>query len=317
MAIRGKRGRPRSNGARYDCGKLMPPGPNDRVVAARRALLGEGDASAKVDLSKAENALDLLLERNWLSEDRHRAARRYGAMWVTFMGFRPGVQVSKAPVGNSLMAGGEGLPRSGVLTPADFALAKAVADFDAGKIDLRALRKAERAHLAARIDWSRLPHEEVLAIFRAALDLDTYHPPMVSTGGKGPPTAEEREAQEMEIFQRIRARLTSAQSDELRNACVFDDWPQWLVWKASGKVVPEHWDRKRKALEHGLDVVLEEIGRKPHEPDVTTQGGCVPQAALPTATDAAAPPRGYQVEHINYVDSEGNLLFEVEKRSRR
>lgn len=74
--VRSRRGRPRKAGPRHPSGKLVQDKvePNERIVSIRRAMLGaaEGD---KVDITKAENALDLALERGWLSEDRHRTAQ--------------------------------------------------------------------------------------------------------------------------------------------------------------------------------------------------------------------------------------------------
>jgi hypothetical protein len=67
----GRAGRPKKAGERYACGKLKPPGPNARIIAERRRLLG-GDS---LDLSMASNPLDLAFARGWLSVRRYRAAR--------------------------------------------------------------------------------------------------------------------------------------------------------------------------------------------------------------------------------------------------
>jgi len=70
-------GRPRKEGDRYPSGKLKPPLPNQRVIAERRILLGGAG-----DISKAENPLDLMLARGWITEDEHRAGRAYAFLYV-------------------------------------------------------------------------------------------------------------------------------------------------------------------------------------------------------------------------------------------
>jgi hypothetical protein len=70
-------GRPRKEGDRYPSGKLKPPLPNQRVIAERRILLGGAG-----DISKAENPLDLMLARGWITEDEHRAGRAYAFLYI-------------------------------------------------------------------------------------------------------------------------------------------------------------------------------------------------------------------------------------------
>lgn len=64
-----KAGRPRQDGDRYPSGKLKPRGPNDTVIAKRRA----GDASA------GEHPLDFALSREWITERQHKDAAAYRA----------------------------------------------------------------------------------------------------------------------------------------------------------------------------------------------------------------------------------------------
>lgn len=66
-------GRPLKSGDRYPSGKLkpQPPGPNERVLEHRRALMGDGD------LAKATNPMDFALARGWITEDHHKVAARY------------------------------------------------------------------------------------------------------------------------------------------------------------------------------------------------------------------------------------------------
>jgi hypothetical protein len=52
--------------------------PNAKVVALRRALLGEAPAARLAD---AEDPMALALARGWLSEAQHRAGAAYAALW--------------------------------------------------------------------------------------------------------------------------------------------------------------------------------------------------------------------------------------------
>lgn len=72
-------GRPRKDGPRYANGRLKPAGPNEKVVAERRALLGQADA-AGAGLKAAENPLDLMLARGWLDRRDHEAGRAFAAL---------------------------------------------------------------------------------------------------------------------------------------------------------------------------------------------------------------------------------------------
>lgn len=73
------RGRRRQEGERYASGGLKPRGPNEEVERTRRERMGAAPED-KVDLSRAENALDLALTMGWLLPHRHMAARRYAGM---------------------------------------------------------------------------------------------------------------------------------------------------------------------------------------------------------------------------------------------
>lgn len=77
--VRRKSGRKRAEGERHACGKLRPPGPNPKVLAIRRAMLGREDLEPAA-LAAAENPLDLMLARGWIEERLHRAAVAYAAL---------------------------------------------------------------------------------------------------------------------------------------------------------------------------------------------------------------------------------------------
>jgi hypothetical protein len=66
-----KAGRPRKGGARYPSGKLKPQGPNETVLARRKA----GDASA------GEHPLDFALSQKWITEREHKDAMAYRAAY--------------------------------------------------------------------------------------------------------------------------------------------------------------------------------------------------------------------------------------------
>jgi hypothetical protein len=72
-------GRPRIAGDRYANGRLKPIGPNDRVVAERRALLGK-PAAKGLALRSAEGPIELAFERGWLTVELYRAACTFREM---------------------------------------------------------------------------------------------------------------------------------------------------------------------------------------------------------------------------------------------
>jgi hypothetical protein len=70
----------KSDAPRYPGGRLKPPTPNARVIAERRLLLA--DAAAKgAALRHAENALDLMLARGWLTQPLHEAATSFRRLY--------------------------------------------------------------------------------------------------------------------------------------------------------------------------------------------------------------------------------------------
>lgn len=66
-----KAGRPRKEGERYPNGRLKPAGPNETVVAKRKA----GDAEA------GEHPLDFALSQKWITERQHRDAMAYRSIY--------------------------------------------------------------------------------------------------------------------------------------------------------------------------------------------------------------------------------------------
>jgi hypothetical protein len=64
-------GRPKKAGDRYPSGKLKPAGPNQEVIAKRKA----GDAAA------GEHPLDFAMSQGWINEAQHRTAMDYRAAY--------------------------------------------------------------------------------------------------------------------------------------------------------------------------------------------------------------------------------------------
>ena len=72
-------GRPRKAGPRHPSGQLVQKvEPNAKVVALRRALLGDTPAARLAD---AEHPMALALARGWITEAQYRAGLAYAAAW--------------------------------------------------------------------------------------------------------------------------------------------------------------------------------------------------------------------------------------------
>lgn len=284
-----------------------PSGPNAKVVQMRRALLlgGSGGTVERVDLAKAENPVDLALVRGWITEDQHRAARRYSMLWMRHarrvLGEMPGVKVSQGPATarSALVDDADGLRSAGVATPADYELANAIRRFNMGLIDQREMNKAERAHRASRIDWARLPSKDVAAIFDAALDLHNFNP----VGEAGEAAA----AEDRETLLRIWRRLRRGEAQELFSVAVLDGWPNWIFQRVAGNAGEACASREYQRLVRALDVVVEE-SRPPREPRA-----------------AVSRPSGFgrvvggpkRIELTVYVNPNGEFLYEAERHVRR
>lgn len=307
-----KNGRPRKAGDRYPSGKLKPDvKPNSRVVAMRRALLGAKDGEA-VDLTKAENPMDLALERGWMTERRHRAGQLFANL---YRGIRlPTLKVSRdtadfatappSPVDHYFNAE-EGLEVSGVVLPADVDLAetidKALADFNAGRITQQQystiLTKADRKHRAARINWAQLPAADVSRLFDSVMSASR---PTVGADHSGLPTIPD-------MLRELWAILKPEEARELFSVCCMGRWPEWIVQRIQhGGLEPNVYRRRRKLLEHGLDKVAEHSKARSKQPVVT-----IPQPGR-TAL-APAPEVARLIDRTVYVDQDGEKLLEVEQ----
>ena len=170
------RGRPAKDGARQPDGRLVQKvEPNAVVLAERRALVG-----ASGDLTKATSDLDIALERGWLSEEEHRAARAYASLYR-----RAGLELPRMRTANLGEAEGEyakEVSRAGVVQTG--AVIRPVRDLqgdpeaqDTLRLVWAVLRPAEKTALAhaclceGTLDFVRLRAKGVSAVTRAELDL--------------------------------------------------------------------------------------------------------------------------------------------------
>lgn len=99
----------------------------------------------------------------------------------------------------------------------------------------------------------------------------------------------------------IQRALTGGEANELYLVCVLHSWPQWMVYKARDKEIPEVWDAKRILLENGL--------RKVRTAFREMRGDPAPVVKIEPAPERYTGPK--QAEHANYVNEDGELLYEV------
>lgn len=270
------RGRRPQEGERYESGDLKPAGPNLRTIDIRKALMVGDDGrnwtlagantivatdaegrQERVDISKAENALDLMLSRHWMPEGLHRAARRYAAVFKRVVVSMPGMAVSRQE---------EARERSGV-----------------NKSDLAEMNDREKT-----------------AVFDAAFSVDR-----LATG-----VDDESRKEDGDLLRAIWTLLEPAEARQMFVDCVLESWPQWVVWMAAGKPVPECWDRKRRDLFNGLAIAQAVF--KAHDKKTGDEDPDPPPPAV------TVKPRGpKREERFEYVDPTGALIMEVIKVSRR
>lgn len=310
-------GRPRKAGDRYPSGKLKPQiRPNAKVVAARRAMLGAKDGE-KVDLTKAENPMDLALERGWISEKRHRAGQLFANL---YRGVRmPALKVSRdtadfataapSPVDRYFQAE-EGLEVSGVVLPIDLELAhtidKALEDFNAGRITHQQygaiLARADKKHRAGRINWSNIPAADVARLFDSVMAA-------TKPAGGASPAGDLPEIPNM--LKELWALLKPDETRELFAVCCLGRWPEWIIQRIQhGGLEPSVYRRRRKLLEAGLDKVADYAQARRNRPTVI-----VPQPARSAAPKRAADVTTF-TDRTVYVDPDGRKLFEVERARR-
>lgn len=94
--LRGAGGRPRQEGERYANGRLKPPGPNQLMVARRKAICD--------DVTMATCPMDAAYARGWISQAEHAAGRAFISIHMR-AGFQgPGLSAQRdtsLPTGSS------------------------------------------------------------------------------------------------------------------------------------------------------------------------------------------------------------------------
>ncbi len=242
------RGRPRQTGDRDAGGRLRPPGPNPKVVAERRALVGQDG-----DIARASSPLDLALARGWISQGQHRAGTNYARLY----------RMSRL-----------GAPDRDV----GFGLREAPG---VEAVDPRGLREMSDCEIAAAFD----------GVFDR-----------VERGD-----AEARASAAFREWKALNALMSPDEQREVFLVCVRDSWPQWIVQRAAGRF-GTRWEAAHGALIAGLNAIDARSRR--------------PRTAAPSQPAAPAPERpprrttARRLETTLYIDGEGALLFEVERRGR-
>lgn len=173
----------------------------------------------------------------------------------------------------------------------------------------------ERHHPRPRNQWDMMNAADVARVFDAVFNV---------YGG----SPEEAELVAMVRWKAVMSPLTPEEQSELMAVCVRRSWPQWSIIKASGREVPEVWDRKRRMLEVGLDKVtaaLRELAAAKRGERKPPEDG--PAASVTQLELEPVPAAGRKViERLNFVDEDGEPLqpvsehgrpFEVERRVRR
>lgn len=95
---------------------------------------------------------------------------------------------------------------------------------------------------ASRNQWDRMSRKQITAAFDQVFNV---------SGPPDPALA----ARALARWKALNEALTPGQRAELFSVCVRRSWPQWMIYRAAGKDVPERWDRSRLLLEDGLDAV--------------------------------------------------------------
>lgn len=76
---------------------------------------------------------------------------------------------------------------------------------------------------------------------------------------RAPAASEDREMKARARYNALSAAMTPAEQTQVFQCFCLRSWPQWLIYMASGKTAPESWDRKRKLLIRGLDIIAAQL----------------------------------------------------------
>lgn len=183
-------------------------------------------------------------------------------------------------------------------TAAEFASLHAVAGLGRSSISLSADMEVDRGtetsgDVSAKSFFAQLPDREMAQIWDAVFDDD----------GGSEVNREERAAAAMKRWKLACAAMTPEQVREVHDVCILDSFPQWVIQRAAGRM-DTTWETKRDLLIAGLRAVR--IALKP-----------TPQAARGPASSPTHATGHTQIERTIYVDGEGAVLLEVERRSSR
>lgn len=120
-----------------------------------------------------------------------------------------------------------------------------------------------------------------------------------------PPADREMRAEEAtELWGAVMFGLPAAVQAEVFWVCVRQSWPQWVIQRAAGKVVPPSFDARRERLEEGLREIRSRLNaRRPPRPSKP-----VLQGDRPPTTKRL---RSLDDERVRYVDEDGDEVVPV------
>lgn len=111
------------------------------------------------------------------------------------------------------------------------------------------LSKEDRALVGEKLNWANMPSADVNRLFDAVVMSARLASPRLATEALPQVPGELRE---------LWASLKPEQARELFTVCVLGNWPQWILARLRGDVVPAGARRRQKLLEAGLDRIVAE-----------------------------------------------------------
>lgn len=156
-----------------------------------------------------------------------------------------------------------------------------------------------------RDSFSTMTDEEISAIF------DRVFNRAANEGG------DDRQAQAFLRWKMLNQVLTPAERNEAQMTCIYGDWPQWIMQRVAGRFSTS-WEARFDLLVVALDKIAKALrpARKP-APDIPDAPAPSPEPREPKATTAKAAPGGKRIDRTAYVNPDGEVLYEVERKVRR
>lgn len=111
------------------------------------------------------------------------------------------------------------------------------------------LSKEDRALVGEKLNWANMPSADVNRLFDAVV---------MSARLASPRPAAESLPQVPAELRELWTHLKPEQARELFSVCVLGNWPQWILARLRGDVVPAGARRRQKLLEVGLDRIAAE-----------------------------------------------------------